>query len=142
MGKSKIKRRKSSGAAVEEKGYVAWIRCAEGVVVAALATLLFVLLFALIMKSADLKDNVIGPVNVVIKVLSVVCGLLWCALRGKFTMGWMRGLALGLGYCVLGTLIFAIVCKTGIAVGAFLTDAALCALAGAISGMVIANLQH
>lgn len=77
----------------------------KGVMYAVIATLLFVLLFALIIKWANLGNGVIKPVMQVIKVVCIFLGVA-IALRKAKSKGWLYGGLIGILYMVFTFLIF------------------------------------
>lgn len=79
----------------------------KGVMYAVIATLLFVLLFALIIKWANLGNGVIKPVMQVIKVVCIFFGVA-IALRKAKNKGWLYGGLIGILYMVFTFLIFSL----------------------------------
>ena len=90
-----------------EKGVVRYILdIVKTVVIAVLTSMVFVLVFALIVKATDLSETVIGYVNVGIKIVSVLIGTLLGFKRGG-SGGWLKGLIAGLLYVFTSFLVFA-----------------------------------
>ncbi len=111
----------------------------EGVALAAVASVIAILLFALIVKTFGLSDAVIPPVNQVIKVLSILLGS-WRAVKSG-ARGLIGGLAVGIAYILLGAGIYMMLEGAMSPIGVLLADLALGAAAGAVSGILIANLM-
>lgn len=76
----------------------------RSVLVAIISSLLFVLIFALILRWASLPDTVITPVNYVIKFLSLLLGIMIGFKRRK--NGILKGAIVGLTFMILSWLIF------------------------------------
>ena len=66
-------------------------------------SILFAVIFACILRAGDLSDNVIYPVNQVIKGIAVAIGAL-AFVRGE--KGWLKGGAVGLLFTALSYLAF------------------------------------
>ena len=96
-----------------------------------------IILFAFIIKWANLNDNIISPVNLVIKAGSVFVGAY------VFTKGQTKGIFKGFLFAILYTLIAFIVFSS--LVGDFVlglglvADFAFTGLVGAIAGIIGAN---
>lgn len=110
----------------------------KAVLFATLISLGLVLIFALIIKFASLPNNVILPVNIAIKIVSLFAGIL---IGFKNTQnGLIKGVISGLVYMLFTFLIFA-------ALNAFKDvkfswiDLLTLPIAGGISGIVAVNIK-
>ena len=111
----------------------------KGVLAAVAFTIIAVLIFAVILKSSPEAESAIPAFNVIIKILSVVLGSFF-ALKTK-DKGWLRGLLTGVGYMVLGFLVFSLIDGNFTISWGFLLDLALGAIVGAIAGIILVNLK-
>ncbi len=80
----------------------------KGVLCAVIATLLFILGFALILQLTGLNNNVISPVMQIVKVVCIFMAVA-IAIKPAKSKGWLFGALVGLLYMVLTFLIFALV---------------------------------
>lgn len=123
---------------VKKQGNSAIMGIIEGVALSALASVVGILLFALIVKVFSLSDAVIPPVNQVIKVLSILAGTFRAVARGS--RGLFGGLIIGIAYVALGAGVYMLLDGGLAPIGVLLADVALGAAAGGVSGVLIANL--
>ena len=107
---------------------------------AIILSILLVMAFAVIAKFANVSENVIVPVNIAIKILSVAAGCL-IGVRHD-SKGLIKGLVIGLLYAGLTYLVFA-------AVGGDFTqnpmtvyDILACIAAGVLSGILTVNVKR
>ncbi len=108
----------------------------KGVMYAVISTLLFVLLFALIIKWANLGNVVIRPVMQVVKVLGIFLGVA-IALRKAKSKGWLCGGLVGILYMVFTCLIFSLLDGNfQIGFGA-LSDLLFQTLVGVVSAVIL-----
>lgn len=112
----------------------------KGVVVAVIASLLLVVVFALFVKWFSISDRVIVPVTMLIKGVSVVLGALF-AVRGE-SRGLLKGLAFGAIYITFATLLFGLLSGSlSFGLSNLLDLVCACALAGVV-GVVKVNKKH
>ena len=78
----------------------------KGALVALSATLILILLFAVLVRFLNISDSWIFPINQVIKVISLTLGLS-IMLKDK-EKGFVKGLILGIIYYLLSFVIFSI----------------------------------
>lgn len=108
----------------------------KGVLCAVISTLVFVLLFALIVKWANLGDGVIKPVMQVIKVVCIFAGVA-VALKHAKSKGWLYGGIVGILYMIFTFLIFSLLDGNfTIGFGA-LSDLLFQTLAGVVSAFLL-----
>lgn len=108
----------------------------KGVMWAVIATLLFVLGFALVMQWTHLSNAVVKPVMQVIKVLCIFMAVA-LGLKHAKGKGWLLGGAIGIIYMILTFLIFSMLDGNfTVGLGA-LSDLLFQTLTGVVSGMVL-----
>ncbi len=115
-----------------------WLGIVEGIVLAAAATVVGILLFALVVKTFGISDTVIPPFNQVLKVVSILLGT-WRAVRSG-ARGLTGGLMVGVGYILLGAGVYMLLERALSPMSVILVDIAIGAAAGGVSGVLIANL--
>ncbi len=107
----------------------------RSVLYAVLITLVLILLFALIVKFAELTEGVIRPVNQVIKVLSIFLGLLMgIKVREK---GLSKGFLSGLIFTALSIILFSFLSLEPVLSSANLIEVLAGSVIGAVSGAII-----
>ena len=124
-----------------EKGAVRYILdIVKTVVIAILISMVSVLVFALIVKTADVGDDVISYVNQGIKIVSILVGCLLGFHRGG-KGGWLKGLLSGLLYVGTSFLVFSLISGGGSAEDLSWVDFLSGAVVGAICGILTVNLK-
>lgn len=111
----------------------------RSILYAIVITLLLILVFALIVKMAELTDDIIKPVNQVIKVISIFLGLLMGIKKRE--KGLIKGFACGLIFTVLSILLFSLLSKEVIFSSANLIEIIVGALLGSISGVIVLTIK-
>lgn len=107
----------------------------KSVFFAILFTLVLILVFALIVKIFELGENVIRPVNQVIKVLSIFLGLFFgMKTREK---GISKGFSAGVLFTMLSIAIFSFLSLQPIIDSGNLIEILIGAVTGAISGGIV-----
>lgn len=109
----------------------------KGLILAALASLALIVLFAFCLKWFSLPDTVIVPANLVIKGLSVLLGSS-VAVKGE-SKGLVKGFSFGLCYVVLAFVMFSALAGTFSIGVSFVLDIAFSGLLGGIVGIVKVN---
>ncbi len=105
---------------------------------AIIVSLLFVLVFTLIIQLCSLPTGVIKPVNQVFKILSIaVGGLLF--IRGD--KGLIKGLIYGLIAVIVTYLLFGLIARSLSFSWKFFIELLLGAAAGAITGVIAVNVK-
>ena len=107
----------------------------KGVFWAISVSLLCVLIFAFIIKFTNISENVISPINQIIKVLSILIGC-WVASKKIPSNGWFYGLILGALYTIFAFLIFSILDGEFSFTISLLNDFVFGAVLGLISGII------
>ena len=104
--------------------------------IATIASIFLITLFAIIIKTTGLSDAVITPVNIIIKIVSVVIG---CMLGYKtFNMGAVKGLMTGALYLALSHLCFYALSGFKL-INISLIETFSLLLVGAVSGIIAVN---
>lgn len=80
----------------------------KGTLISMIFTIAVILLFALIIKETALSNNVIGPVNQVIKIAGILAAS-YFAVKGMAEKQWLCGGITGLMYMLLSYLIFSLI---------------------------------
>ena len=111
----------------------------KGSLIATLLSILFVLVFALLARLFSLSSNIIPIINQVIKVVSVFLAVMLAVKTPS--AGYIKGMAIGLGFVILSTLIF---CLLGgeFNIGGILIDLAIACVVGLISGIIAVNRKN
>lgn len=110
----------------------------KAVLFATLISLALVLVFAIVIRFADVKTSVIMPVNIAIKILSMLIGVMLGFKNPQ--NGLVKGAISGLVYMLLTFLIFSAL--DGFKDVAFSwIDLITLPVAGAISGIITVNLK-
>lgn len=107
---------------------------------AIILSILLVMAFAIIAKFANIAENVIEPVNIAIKILSVAAGCL-IGVRHD-SKGLIKGIVIGLLYSGLTYLIFATVCGDFTQNPMTVYDIIACIVAGVLSGILAVNVKR
>ena len=105
---------------------------------AVIISLLFVLVFTLIIQFCSLSVGVIKPVNQVFKILSIIAGGL-IFIRGE--KGWIKGAVYGLIAVIITYLLYGIISLSLTISWMFLAELAIGAVAGGISGVIAVNIK-
>lgn len=110
----------------------------KGIFLSVIVALVLVLLFALIIKFLMPSSTVIKVVNQFIKIVAIFIG---CFTSLKNNLGLLKGGLIGLGFCLLISLIFMIF-GGNLSYGlAFILDLILCVIVGIISGVLSVNVK-
>ncbi len=114
------------------------VQIIKGVFTALIVALVGVLIFAGVLKIANLNDGVIKAVNQFIKVLAVFLG---CFFSLKEDKGLIKGMLVGLASALLISLTFALICgNLSFGLG-FIIDLAFMTVIGIISGIITVNVK-
>lgn len=107
---------------------------------AVIVTLAGFLIFALVMKLANLQETVIPPVNQAIRIISIALGGAIAA-RSSRTRGWLKGALTGILYIVWALVISAIFGGKYAFDTVLLSDVLLGIVVGAIGGIIGINIE-
>ena len=112
----------------------------SSVLVSVASTLIMILLFALLIRFFNISDAWIFPVNQIIKVVSILFGVI-IILKNNNGKGFLKGILLAFVYFILSTIVFSIL------QGSFsfklnnFYDLLLTALIGGIIGIIVVNVK-
>lgn len=111
----------------------------KSIVFSLVFSLLFILVFAIFVKYLSLGEEVIVPVNYVIKVLSILLG----SVLGykNLEKGAVKGISVGLLYYLLSILLFSILSGSFAIVKFSVVDLICLCLVGVISGIITVNVK-
>lgn len=110
----------------------------KGAIIAVSFSLVFILIFALLIKLFNISDSVITPVNQVLKIISIFLGCLF-ALKKFPQKGLITGALIGIVYTVLAFLVFSALGRTFSLSLSFLNDLAFALIIGALCGIFLVN---
>ena len=107
---------------------------------AVIISLICFVLYALVMKLANLQESIIPPVNQAIRIVSMVVGGA-AAARSSKSKGWLKGALTGLLYIVWAFIISGIFGGGYIFDTVLLSDVLLGIVVGAIGGIIGINIE-
>lgn len=107
--------------------------------IAIVSSLVLILVFAMIVKFAGIEDNYIVVINMIIKSLSVVLGILFGVKQAK--LGAIKGLASGLLFVLLSYILFAIINLDAKIDVMMLIDSAILIAESLIAGIIAVNIK-
>ncbi len=111
----------------------------KSVLISVVTCLLLVLSFAMIMKFAELPESVILPVNIMIKCISVVTGILFGLKTAEH--GALKGLMSGLLFVLITYLLFSIINGDFTLSIMSLIDSIIMLVQGVITGVIVVNIK-
>lgn len=111
----------------------------KGALISLSATLIMILLFAVLIRFFNIPDGWIFPINQVIKVASIVLGLI-AMLKANREQGFLKGVFLGAFYFVLSFFIFSILQGNFSISIKNLYDFLLTTLMGGLVGIILVNI--
>ena len=114
-------------------------RILKGVLAAALVSLMLMMLLALIVVYAQPGDSLIAAINQVIKLASLLLGVLVCVRPGG-RRGFLLGAAVGLCYMALGYGLYCLLDDTMLTFSMLALEFSMGAVLGALAGALVANL--
>ena len=109
----------------------------KGIIVALLISLGLIVLFAFCLKWFNLSDNIIAPINLAIKGISVLIGSI-IAIKGD-SKGLLKGVSFGAIYIFLAFVIFSVLAGSFSINLSFLLDILFAALLGGLIGIFKVN---
>ncbi len=127
---------------LEEKGSGkgVFLSIVKGSVYALCISLVCILLFAFLLKFTSLSDNLITPINQVIKGVSIFVGVL-LGLKKQKEMGLVSGLLIGLIYTIAAFLVFSALNRSFVFDRTLLNDVVFGSIIGGICGIICVNLK-
>lgn len=118
-----------------------WAQVLKGVLISVSFTLVAILLFALVIKYVGITENLISPINQVIKVVSIFFGT-YFALKKDCSKGLVKGLFIGVLYTALAYILFAALSRSLNVNLTLLNDILFGMIIGAICGVIVVNLKR
>lgn len=115
-----------------------FVQIAKATLCAVVFSLIYVLVFTLIIQLAQLSSTVIKPVNQVFKIVAIALGSL-LFIRGQ--KGYIKGAIAGLCTVIVNYLVFSIIGGSFALEWTFLLEIVLCAAAGMVTGIIAVNLK-
>ena len=115
------------------------IRAAIGLGSAVCLSVLFVLVFAGVIKLFSVESGVIRPVNQVFKIIAIVTGVL-IGIRGEKRI--LKGALFGAINSVVVNIIFSIISKTAFFSLSLVFDILFCGVIGLIGGVISATAKR
>lgn len=112
----------------------------KGSLIAILISLVGILFFAFIIKLFSVSDNVLKPVNQVIKAISILVGV-FVGLKKETEKGLLKGLLIGLVYTVIAFVVFSALNGKFAFDKTLLNDTLFGGIMGAICGIARVNLK-
>ena len=110
----------------------------KGAIIAVSITLVLILLFAILIKIANIPDSVITPVNQVIKIVSIFVGC-FQTLKKYPQKGLITGASIGAVYTILAFLVFSLLGGTFSINLSFLSDLFFSLIIGGLCGIFAVN---
>jgi putative membrane protein (TIGR04086 family) len=107
---------------------------------AVIITLICFVIFALVMKLANLQETIIPPVNQAIRILSIAIGGVFAS-RASRKKGWLKGGLTGLLYIIWSFIISGLFDGKYIFNTLLLSDLLLGAVVGAVGGIIGINID-
>lgn len=117
-----------------------FFRILKGSLIALVFSLILVLVFAFVLRFIPISDNLISPINQVIKGISILFGTIF-ALKKSKEMGLISGLLIGFLYTVLAFLTFSILSGDFTFSSTILNDLLFASIIGGISGIIAINVK-
>ncbi len=112
----------------------------KGTSVAVAATVVLVIVFAVIIGLTDMEDGLIRIINQGIKVLSVFLGVRAAVSPGSDN-AIRRGVVIGLVYMGVGLLLYGLLSGQQMTVLSYVLDVLMGVAAGGLSGMLVGSMQ-
>lgn len=119
----------------ENKGFLPLI---IGSGISVITALLFILVFAGLIKGFNMGSGVIKPVNQFIKALAIFIGCFFCVKECK---GLIKGAIIGVAFTIIIHLLFALVGSVTFFSLGLLLDIIFGLIIGAISGVISVNIR-
>lgn len=103
-------------------------------------SLVFVLIFAVVIKFVEIGDAVIMPINEVLKSLSILFGLMF-GIKSP-CKGALKGGIVGVSFCLVSYLLFGIINNDFSIQTVQLIDSVIMIAMGVISGIIAVNVKE
>ncbi len=109
-------------------------------IIAVIMTLLFFIIFAIVMKIGNLDETIIPPINQAIRIISIALGGAFAA-RASNVNGWLMGALTGIMYMLWAFLISALFGHRMTLDRIVVSDIVMSFIVGAIGGIIGINLK-
>ena len=136
-----MRRSKTITAPREKKDRSFLLAIIKGSLVALCISLVGILIFAFILKFADISDGAIRPINQIIKGISILVGV-FVAMRKVDKMGLVGGLLIGLVYTIVAFVVFSILDGNFSFNLTLLNDLLFGGIMGGICGIIAVNIKR
>lgn len=125
----------------ESKGGRNFFKCLiKGSLIALSISLISICVFAFVLRFCDISEEVIKPVNQIIKIVSVLIGA-YIGMKGCREMGLITGFFIGLIYTILSFVVFSLLNGGFDFKSSLINDLIFGGIAGAISGILAVNFR-
>lgn len=114
----------------------------RGSFIAVSISLMLILLFALLIKFLNINENLIMPINQIIKIVSIFFGVFLTFNFFNKNKGFIKGFLIGIIYTILAYLIFSILAGKFSFTLTSLTDMLFGGIIGGLSGIIVVNLKN
>jgi len=104
-------------------------------------SLISICIFAFLLRFFDISDDAIKPINQIIKIVSILVGVLF-GLNKMKEMGLITGFLIGIVYTLLAFFVFSILNGGFCFDGSLINDLIFGGIAGAIAGIVSVNFKR
>jgi len=118
-----------------------WWSILRGAFIAVSMSLVLILIFALLIKFFNISENLILPINQVIKILSIFVGTFFAFNSFNRNKGFLKGMLIGIIYTILAYLVFSILAKEFAFTLTSITDMLFGGLIGGICGIIVVNIK-
>lgn len=112
----------------------------KGVLISLCVSLVAILFFAFLLRFTNISENLISPVNQVIKGVSIFLGVLFGMRRVK-SNGIINGLLIGFLFTIFAFLVFSLLDGQFVFDKTLLNDIIFGSIIGAICGIICVNLK-
>lgn len=117
-----------------------WPWLLKGSLAALTATVVLVIVFAVIIGLTEMGDSLIRIINQGIKVLAVFLGVRAAVEKGS-DAAIRRGVVIGLVYMGIGLVVYALLSGQQLTVLSYVLDILMGIAAGGLSGMIVGSMQ-
>ncbi len=115
------------------------IEILKATIFALIISMVLIIVFAIIIRFVNISDNIIMPVNQIIKGVSILLACI-ITLRGS-KKGLIKGIIIGVLYSILSYIVFSVLSSTMTIGLTTITDLLFSAIIGGISGLVAVNIK-
>lgn len=124
---------------LKKASFITYLKCAlKGALISMVFTVAVILLFALIIKETGMADNVIAPINQIIKILGIIAAS-YFAIKGMTEKQWLCGGMGGIMFILLGYLIFSLIEGMFGNVALLFSDMLMGMLIGVVFAIIVAS---